>query len=479
MASSMKDKAIKGISWNLIERIGRYGIKFILGIILARLLTPKDYGLIGMITVFIAIAEVFIAGGFGDAYVQKKKVNNVDANTVFYTNLTVSILLYGVLWISASAIAGFYEQSQLIDLTRVIGLVIVFDALTIIQVVQLKRTLNFKRKTQLTLFSTILAGTAGITSAYNGLGVWSLVIQQLTNRAVLTSGLYLSSSWKPSFQFSKESFKSMFSFGSWMLLTGILKKIFENIYILTIGKFFPAAQLGFYTKAKQFQKLISQQLGGAIGEVSFPVFSQMQDDKQKLKNAIKKFLTHTLVFTTPLLVIFIVIAKPFVLLLLTEKWAPMIPFLQLLCVIGILYPIQLINVQVLVAKGKSKLSFRLDLIKNGLRLINILVTYRFGIIFIILGEVAISVIALFINTYYTKKFIKYGLYKQIKDISLIFFGALASGLAGYLISSLFNSQWLVFIMGLSLTGIIYLGFQYLFNYKLYSELLLLKKKFLK
>jgi teichuronic acid exporter len=315
MASSLKEKAVKGVTWTLIERFGIQGMKFILGIILARLLMPKDFGLIGMIMVFFAVAQVFIDSGFGSAYIQKKDVTNDDANTVFFTNLFISIILYGILWLSAPAIARFYEQPQLIDLTRVMGLVVVINAFNVIQIAQLTRAVNFKRKTKVTLMATLISGTSGVTAAYCGLGVWSLVIQNMLNRFLITSGLWLTSKWKPAWKFSKESFKSMFSFGSWVLFSSIIRKIFDNIYILTIGKFFSASQLGFYTKAKQFKQLSSEQLSAAVGIVAFPMFSQMQADKVKLQLAMRKFLQHSLIFITPLLVTLIVVAKPFVILL--------------------------------------------------------------------------------------------------------------------------------------------------------------------
>jgi teichuronic acid exporter len=474
MASSIKEKSVKAVSWNLIERFGLQGIKFVLGIVLARLLTPEDFGLIGMITVFFAVAQVFISSGFGAAYIQKKEVTDVDANTVFFTNLAVSIVLYGVLWLAAPAIANFYEQPELIGLTRVMGLILLINAFNVIQIAQVTRNVDFKRKTKVTLLATILSGTVGITAACYNYGVWSLVIQQMTNRFLTTTGLWITNKWAPSLQFSKESFKSMFSYGAWILGSGIIKTVFDNIYILTIGKFFPAAQLGFYTKSKQFQSLASKQLSGAVGTVAFPVFSQLQDNKKRLQNGVNRFLTHTLIFTIPILITLMVVAKPFVILLLTEKWAPMIPYLQLLCIVGLLVPIHAVNIQVLMAQGKSNLNFRLTIIKNGLRIINIFAMYRFGVMYIIMGEIFVSLIALIINTYYTNKLIHYGLLNQIKDIKEIFAGGLIAGIIAYFVSNHFNNLWIVFFIGSILTIIIYLLIQYIINRKLLIEILNLR-----
>jgi O-antigen/teichoic acid export membrane protein len=348
----------------------------------------------------------------------------------------------------------------------------------VIQIAQLTREVDFKRKTKVTLIATLISGTSGVTAAYCGFGVWSLVIQNLLNRFLITSGLWLTSKWKPAWKFSKESFKNMFSFGSWILFSSIIRRIFDNIYVLTIGKFFSAAQLGFYTKSKQFQRLSSEQFSQAVGVVAFPMFSQLQDDKIKLQHAMKKFLQHSLIFITPLMVTLIVVAKPFVILLLTEKWAPMIPYLQLLCVIGVLYPLHAVNIQVLIAQGKSNLNFRLDLIKNFLRIINIAIMYRFGVIYIILGELTLSFIALSINTYFTHKMINYSLIKQLNDIKKIIIGSIIAGFFGYCISIQFDRLFIGFFVGIIITFSAYVLFQYFLNYYLFQEVKSIKKYFI-
>ena len=471
MPASLKEKAVKGVGWNLIETFGIYGVKFVLGVILARLLTPKDYGLIGMITVFFAVAQIFVTGGFGQAYVQKKEATDLDANTVFYTNLAISVILYGALWMGAPAIACFYEQPELIKLTRVMGLVVIINAFNVIQMAQLTRAINFKRKIKITLIATSISGLSGVSAAYYGLGVWSLVIQGMVNPFLTTAGLWITSKWKPAWEFSISSFRNMFSFGIWVLGSGIIRTIFDNIYILTIGKFFPAAQLGFYTKSKQFQQLASQNLSQAAGAVSFPVFAQLQENKPKLQNAIRKFLQHTLVFTTPLIVTIMVVAKPFVILLLTDKWAPMIPYLQLLCIVGFLYPIHAVNVQVLMAQGKSNLNFRLNLLKNTLRIINIVTMYRWGVIYIIIGEVILSFFALTINTYYTYRLVNYGFFRQWKDTKEIVLGSILAGTIGYFASFDLSNLWLVFAVGGTVTTTVFIASQYFFNNCLIMEVM--------
>lgn len=466
--SSLKQKSVSGVLWAVTEKFGIYGVKLVLGIVLARLLTPEAFGLVGMITVFFSISEVFVNSGFSMAYIQKKTVNEADADTVFYTNLGISVLLYLILFFGAPVIANFYEEPLLVDLTRVMAFVVIINSFNIIQRAQIKRDVNFKKLTKITVISTISSGVIGVSAAYFGMGVWALVMQSLANRTFIAVGFWSTTNYKPRWRFSKSSFKQMFSFGSWMLISSIIRKVFDNIYILTIGKFFPAAQLGFYTKAKQFQRMASQNIAGAIGDVAFPVYSKLQDDKEKLQNAMRKFLQQSMFFMVPLLLGLIVVAKPFVIVLLKEKWAPMIPYLQLLCIIGILYPLHLINVQALVAQGKSKLSFKLGLIKNGLRVLNIFITYRFGIVYIILGEIVVSFIGLWINTWYNYKFLSYGLWKQFKDFYSIIIVGIFTALITYAGTYFFIDKLLiVFIMGIITFALVYAGLSYIINRKLF------------
>jgi teichuronic acid exporter len=476
---NLKEKTVKGISWNLIEQFGLQGIRFVLGVIMARLLTPADFGLIGMITVFFAIAQVFIDSGFALAYVQKKNVTDEDANTVFYTNLSISCLLYGIFWFTAPYIAKFYNQFELIKITRIMAFVLIVNSFNIIQMAKLTRAVDFKKKTKITLIATLISGVLGVFSAYLGMGVWSLVIQQLANRFLITSGLWITSSWRPRLQYSIKSFREMFSYGAWVLGSGIIRTFFDNIYILTIGKFFTVVQLGFYTKANQLQRLVSQNLAGAVSVVSFPVFAKMQQDKIQLRNAMSKFLKNTMILTIPILITLIVVANPFILILLTEKWAPMIPFFQLLCIVGILYPIHLVNVQALTAQGKIRQSFTIDMIKNGLRIMNIIVMYRWGIIFIIVGEVIVSALSLLINTYYIRKYVDYGILHQIFDIKEILIGGVIAGLTGVFVCNIINNHWIQLFIGGFIVLSVYLLFQYLLNRKFLFEVIELKNYFFK
>lgn len=479
MAAELKERAVKGVTWNLMERFGMQGITFILGIILARLLTPEDYGLIGMMVVFFAVADVFVKGGLGQAYVQKKTVTDLDATTIFYTNLIISVVLYIALWFAAPAISRFYEQPALIELTRAMGLIVIIHAFNVIQQAQVRRDLDFKRKTKITIIATLLSGLAGIGAALAGLGVWSLVLKNLSNALILTLGLWVTSAWRPTLNFSTRSFREMFVFGVWILGSNILQKVFENIYKLVIGKLFPPAQLGYFTQARIFQRIASEDMTMAVSSVAFPVFSQMQGNAARMRQAMNRFLTHSMMIIMPLMVTLAVVAEPFILLLLTDKWAPMIPYLQLLCIVGFLYPLQSVNIQILFAQGKSRLNFHLSLIRNGLRIVNIVVMYRYGVIYIILGEVIVSILSLMINTIYTKKMIAYGLWQQLKDVAVIAGGALLAGAVAFVFTLLITNNWLILIGGTLLSFAVYAGIQYWFNRQLFLDMLSLKEYFIK
>ena len=275
----------------------------------------------------------------------------------FNFNLIVSSLFYIVLWFSAPLIANFYEEEQLISLIRVMSFVLIINSFSLIQLTKLNKEIKFKKKTILILVSAVFASTAGIIAALSNLGVWSLVIQEIVRALAKSLGLWFFIKWRPLPRFHWNSLKSMFSYSSWVFLMGFFTAIFDNLYTIVIGKVFSTAQLGFYTKANQFKKIITQTSTNVVGAVSFPVFSKLQNDKIALKNAFKKFNQHTMFFVAPISIIFIVIAKPFFLILLTEKWLPMVPYFQLLLVAGILYPIQSINIQILSALGKMKLNF--------------------------------------------------------------------------------------------------------------------------
>jgi len=326
------------------------------------------------------------------------------------------------------------------------------------------------------LISTGISGTASIVLAYKGFGVWALVCYTLLNKLFLTIGLWINAKPLSIKDFSLPALKSMFSYGSWLLLSSILKRIFENINILVIGKFFPAAQLGFYTKAKQFQRLASGQITQAVGRVAFPVFSLINDSDDKLKVGMRRFLQQILLIVIPLVTTLFVVSYPFVKILLTDKWLPMVPYLRLFCIIGAVFPINAINIQVLVAQGYSRKNFKITLIKNTIRILNVAVMYRFGVLYILIGETIISGLSLFINTYYTHKHLKYGIIDQLYDLRFHYLGGLlAIGLAST-INLLIHNLYLNLIAGALISVATFFIFQFIFNKEVLEIVLNQKSK---
>jgi len=416
MSSSLKQKAAKGFLWSSLERFSVQGLQFLLGLILARILLPSDYGLIGMLTIFLAISQTFVDSGFSSALIQKKDRNNIDYSTAFYFNICIGLLFYLVLFFSAPLIAGFYNTPELDSLTKVIGINVFITSLAVVQRAKLTIKLDFKTQAKASLISVIVAGVIGILMAYKGFGVWSLVVQSLVRNGLNTLLLWFFSKWIPKAIFSKDSFINLFSFGSKLLGAGLLNTIFQNIYLLVIGKLFSASELGFYTRAQQFQKMPSQNITGIIQRVTFPVLSAIQDNDEKLIKAYRGFIRLSAFVIFPLMISLAVIAEPLIRLVLTEKWMPAVPLLQLLCIAGMLYPVHAINLNILNVKGRSDLFLKIEVLKKIIISLTILVTFSFGVKALIIGQIFTSFLAFFINTHYSGKLINYGAWKQIKDM---------------------------------------------------------------
>jgi len=472
-------QVVKGVFWSVLENLGGLIFKFILGIMLARILMPEDFGIFGIVMVFMDISNELVQGGFGQAYIQKKNTTKEDAATVFYFNLLVSAIIYAVLWISSPLIASFYKQPELINIIRVMAIVVIIDALRVIKLASLMKEINFKKKTVVMLISILIAGIISIVMAMKGFGIWALICNTLLSRLFNTIGLWIKSERIPLKNFSYSSLKTMFSFGSWLLISSLISKLFQNINTLFIGRYFSPAILGFYTRSNQYKNMAVGQIFTAINTVTFPVFSLMQDNKEQLRSAMKKFSQQVLLIILPLILTLLVIAKPFIILLLTEKWSPMIPYLQLFCIIGAIFPINAINNQILVAQGYSKLRFKITMIKVVLRVLNLVALYQFGVLYILGGEVLISFISLIINTYYTKKILNYGFFDQIKDVKYYYIGGLIAMLAGLALSLLFYNLYILFILGIVTTVGIFFLFQYAFNREAFDVLNMLKEKILR
>ena len=422
--TSLKQKAISGASWSLTGRILQQGTQFIIGIILARLLLPAEYGLVAMALVFITVSYVFVDSGFGAAIVQRKNLSNKDLSTVFYLNLGVSIIAYIILYFSAGLIADFFNESQLTKVVRVLSLIVILYALTIVQNSIIRRDVNFKLQTRIEIVSQILSGTIAVYLAYQGYGVWALIWKTLLNQVFVNVQLWLRNYWIPSFEFSKSSFKELFSFSSKLLISGLIDRIYNQLYRLVVGKFFPATELGLYTRAEQFKNLPSHSISNSLMSFLLPVFSKMQDEPERLKKAAKKVLKVVMFFNINAMILMGIVAEPMIQVLLGDKWLGSVTYLQLLVFVGIFYPMHVINVQILIAMGRSDLFLRIEIIKKLVGLPAIFLGIFIGIKAMIGGMIATSIIGLTINTYYTNKLINFGIIEQLKSLSKSFIIAL-------------------------------------------------------
>ena len=413
---TLKEKAIRGGIWTSIEKLGNQIISFGIGLILARLLIPEDYGLIGIILVFTAIAQTFVDGGFSASLIRKTNATDDDYSTVFWFNLIAAILFYVILFFSSYAISSFYNEPKLILLSQVIGINIILNSFGIIQKTILIKKFDFKTQTKISLLATVVGGTAGIISALNGLGMWSLVIQNISRTVIINGGFWMMSAWRPLFIFSKNSFKELFGFGSKLLASGLIYSISANLYSIVIGKIYNIKSLGYYARANQFQQLPVTSIYGTITTVTYPALVELQDDNEKLKSASRSIIKLTAFILFPIMGTLSVIAHPLILIVLTEKWLPSVPLMKLLCVVGAFYPLHAINLEILKVKGRSDLFLKLEILKQSLNILVIVICYRYDVIGLVWGMIVLNIVAYYINSYFTKVIINYGFLEQLKDL---------------------------------------------------------------
>ena len=433
----LKTKTIKGMFWSFSEIVSLQGINFVVQIFLARLLMPEDFGLIGMITIFIAVSQSLIDSGFTSALIREKNVTNTDYSTVFYFNLVVSVVIYFILFFSSPLISNFYNEPRLVSIIRILSVVIIINAFGLIQRTILIRELDFKTQTKITFVSSVLSGIVAIILAFLGLGVWALVIRQILMQLTQSLMLMIHNKWIPSLEFNVISFKHFFGFGWKLLVSGLIDTLYTNIYYPIIGKFFSATDLGFFTNAKKMNDIPSMATSQAVQKVSYPVLSQIQDNEKSLKNSFRKAIKNTTFINFPLMMGLAAIADPLIKLLIGEKWAPSIPYFQILCFTGILYPLHALNLNILQVKGRSDLFLKIEIFKKIIGIISIIVVLFFGlgIIGLLWAQVFTNIISFFINSFYSKRMIGYSSLDQIKDICPTFFASMI--MAGVVYSLLF------------------------------------------
>jgi Membrane protein involved in the export of O-antigen and teichoic acid len=458
MKGSLQEKTATGVFWNFLELTGRQGINVLVTLLLARFLTPGDFGLVAMLSVFFSIANALMDAGFRQALIRKKDATPVDYSTMFYTNLALGLLSYGLLFISSPAIASFYNEPRLILLTRIVGIVVLINSFQFVQVVDLTRRLDFKTQFKVTVPAGIVSGIVAVIMATKGFGVWSLVAQMVISPLLITISLWAINTWRPSFAFSVASFRELFSFGSKLFLSGILDIVFRNVYVIVIGKLFAATVAGWYFFATKVIEIVLGQLSGSIQKATYPALASIQDDDARLKNAYRKVIKATVYIVFPTMTFLAALAEPLFRLLLTPGWLPAVPYLQLLCVSALVYPLHVVNLNVLQVKGRSDLFLYLEILKKGIIVFVILISIRFGIYGLLLGQIATSFLAYIPNSYFSARLINYPAKEQLGDVIPTLGIALLSGAVMFLIGLLPDSEasLLIFLSQVIVGGIFYI-----------------------
>lgn len=466
MADDLKQKAASGVAWTSIQKFAGMGVSFIAGIILARLLTPEDYGCIGMLSIFMVLAGAFVDGGFASALIQKKRPTQEDYSTIFFFNLGMSLLMYIMLFVCAPAIARFYKMPILSSVLRVQGLVLIINAFSLIQSNQLRKKFKFKKIAIVTLITSIVSFSVTIILAYNGFGVWSLVAMNLLTAFIPTVVYWVTNKWFPLWVFSKASFKELFSFGFYMFLTTIITRICNNIQGLLIGRFYTPATMGYYSRAKHTEEAASTSLSNVIDQVAYPLYAEYQNDNPMLINVIKKLTLSIAYITFPMMLLFVLLAKPIFVLLYSERWLDSVPYFQILCIAGVAICLQGVNYQAIAAIGKSKAMFSWTMVKRAIGLALIVGGLAaFGMRGLLMGMVLQSWLIYIINAYQVHKYIGYRLSIQFFDLLPTMVLSIVSWAVAYGLVFLLP-QWNMYVMAvirLLVFVIIYLGGSILFK----------------
>ena len=413
---NLQNSTLGNILWKLFERVGAQLISFVVQLVLARLLMPDEFAVIAIVTVFISIFNVFITNGLGTALIQKKDADDLDFSTVLIFNTLFSGAIYGILFLIAPMVAAFYGRANLTPILRVLGIQILLSGFKTVQQAYVARKLIFRRFFWATLIGTITSGVVGVSMAYTGAGPWALVAQHLTNSAIDVLILMLTIGWKPKLQYSGERLKPLAKFGWKILASALVNNIYNNLRTLVIGKKYSGEDLAYFNRGQQIPDLIYDNTAVSIESVLFPVMSKVQDDIAHLCSMTRRFIKECSYIMIPMLAGVAVVAEPMVNVLLTEKWQPAIPYIQIYCIVRMFGPMQIANMQIPKALGRSDISLRVEIIKKVVGLLILLVSMHFGVIWIALSNLVYSVFVLIINAYYSKKLIGYGLWQQVSSV---------------------------------------------------------------
>ena len=442
----MKSKVISSLVWKLLERGGTQFVQFIVQIILARLLVPEDYGAVAIVAIFISVANVFVQNGFNTALIQQKNVDETDLSSVFFLSLGIALLLYIILFFTSPIIATFYKQPILVPVIRVLALSLFLGAINSIQHAIVARNLEFKKYFFGSIGGIIISGTIGIFLAYKGFGIWSLVWQQLINVTCVVIILSFMVKWRPKLLFSIKRLKKLFSYGWKILCSSLIDTIYKKIYELVIGRKFDAASLAYYNRGEQFPNVIVQNIDGAVNSVMLPALSKEQDNKSKVKQMMRRSIVTSSFVIFPITFGLVAVAKPMILVVLTEKWSQSIPFVQLLAIAYAFWPIHTANLQAINSIGRSDIFLKLEKKKKVIGILILIVTIPMGLIPMAIGQIASGVISTFVNAFPNKKLLNYSYFEQIKDIAPSLFISVLMSLIVYSVGFLHLSNFITLVI---------------------------------
>ena len=470
--SSLTEQTVSGVAWTTIQRFASLLLAFVANLILARLLTPDDFGCIGILMIFIALSQIFVDGGFGAALIQKKEPTQEDYSTIFYWNLVIALVLYIALFFAAPLIARFYKIPLLCDILRIQGLVLFLDAIGIVHKNHLRKTLYFKKISLIVITANVVAVVIAVYMAYNGYGVWCLVAQQLLISGVSTLLFWIFNRWRPSIVFSKQSFKELFSFGSFILLSNTIVTFFNEIQTLIIGKLYTARDVGLYTQSRKLESIMSNTSSTVVCQVTFPIFARFQNDLPSLCNILRRITKAMAFFVFPAMILVILVAKPAIVLMLTDKWVDCVPYFQILCIGGMAESLSDINYNAVAAIGKSKVLFRWTCVKSVVGLLLIIVGSFFGVRGIVWAVTIRFYLVFLIHASLAAHYLNFNFFVQMKDLFQIALIALAAGACSYFVGvkvlTLANMYYLA-LTEIIVFGISYFLITYLFNRPMFGE----------
>lgn len=444
--NDLRNKTIKGVGWSAFDSVLGQGVTFIVGIVLARILSPDEYGLLGLITIFITVMNSIVDSGLSTSLIRKKDVTDTDYSTMFIANLLLSIVMYTVLFFSAPAISSFFERPELVALTRVAGLVIIINALSIVQYTLLSKRIDFKTKTKASFIAAILSGGVGIGMAFTGFGVWALVGQMLSKQFIYTVCLWIMNHWVPRMEFSKQSFHYMWGFGWKLLVSGLISTTWSQVYQMVVGKFYSPATLGQYTRSREYASIFSSNINTIVSRVSFPVLSEIQDDKQRLVAAYRKIITTTMFVTAVCMISMGAVAEPLIYCMIGPQWHQAATFLPFICISLSLIPLHAINLNMLKVQGRSDLFLKLEIYKKLISVVPICLGIFVDIYWMIIGSVFTGFIGYLLNSFYSGKLLGYSSWMQLKDVAPSYGVAFIIALSVYFLKYLPLSYWITLPM---------------------------------